>query len=302
MKNFLLLLGIITVISSCDVVDEPYGPVSEYGWDPFFDETPVFNDTTVSKRRILLEEFTGHKCPNCPAGAEIAEDIKASYPDDFVSVGIHNSGAFSKVDMSNPAHPYPSDFETETGEKLRIKYQFSSFPGGMLNRSEIGGAIKIDYTKWETEVDALLANPAYTKPQFKLFLENTYNTEPGNESVRIKYKAQALQNLTGNFAIVAYVVESHIIAPQTDNSLSDPYVADYEHNHVLRVGFPNNGDGKTLFTDPSVGDEISVSRDQDFLFTLLNDDWVVTNMNVIVFIYNSVTGEIVQVEEMHMVN
>ena len=302
MKNsYILLLVMIIGVTACDEVTEPYGPVGDRGWNPGFDQTPVYNDTLIEKRRILLEEFTGHKCPNCPEGADIAKQIMSDNPGDFYVVSIHNSGSFSKPDMSNPDHPYPSNFETETGEKLRIKYQFSAFPGGMLNRSEINGGVKVDYQKWEQAVNALLADPAYMKPRFKMYLENTYNNEVGNASLRIGYKVEALENVTGNIAIVAYILESHIIAPQTDNRLSNSYVPDYEHNHVLRMGFPQTGNGKTVLVDPSKGDEVESISDADLLFARLSDGWVPENIEVIVFLYDSNTGEILGVEEMPLV-
>lgn len=308
MNKYLSILAITIVVSAfslvagCDVVEEPYGPSGDgcIGSELFNDT--VFSDTNENRRRIILEEFTGHKCPNCPEGADIAEQIKIDHPEDFLSVAVHNSGAFSKVDISNPDHPYPSNFETETGEKMRIKYQYSSFPGGMLNRTEINGSVKVDYSKWTQEVNALIADPDYMSPRFKLDLVNIYNSKLGERSVRVRYKVSCLQNVTGNIAIAAYVTESHIIAPQTDNRLSESYVADYEHNHVLRVGFPNNGDGKTVLTNPKIGDVAEVISDNEEICVSLSDDWVPENMEVIVFLFDSDTGEILHVEELPLSN
>lgn len=308
MNKFIALFIVITFgFVGCDIVEEPYDNSGAGPGEESYNDT-VYNDTTAApKRLILLEEFTGHKCPNCPEGADIAEQIKTDHPEDFIAVSIHNSGAFSKPDLSNPDHPYPSEFETETGEKLRIKYKFDAFPGGMLNRSDINGgstvsAYKVKHTEWEAEVNKLLANPAYMAPRFKLNLENIFNSKPGDRSIRIRYKATCLQNITGNIAIVGYVLESHIIAPQLDNSLSEPYVHDYEHNHVLRVGFPGDGDGKTLFTDPTPGDVAEIISENDEISVALSDDWKPENMHVIVFLYNSDTGEILHVEETPLTN
>jgi len=306
MKKLIALIFVASVvISSCDVVDYPYDTGGAGPGDEQFNDT-VYNDTTVLVRRILLEEFTGHTCPNCPEGADIAEQIRVKHPEKFLSVAIHNSGFFSKPNLSNPDHPYPSEFETATGEKLRIKYQFSAFPGGMLNRTRINGTAlldaKVDYIKWAEEVDKLVANTAYMAPRFKLKLENVYNSKSGNRSLRVRYNATCLQNITGNIAIVGYVIESHIIAPQTDNRLTDSYVPDYEHNHVLRVGFPGDGDGKTLFTNPVPGDIAEVITENEEISIAINDDWKPENMDVIIFLYNSSTGEILHIEEVPLTN
>ncbi len=302
MRNSLLIAVVAMAgLSACNTVTEPYGPQIDYGWDRAFDLDPVFNDTTVTKRRILLEEFTGHKCPNCPEGQDVAKQIHSNNPEDFYVVSIHNSGSFSKPD-NNPDHPYPGDFETVTGENLRIQYQFSSFPGGMLNRSSIQGTVQVDYNQWATTVDALIADPTYMAPRFKMYLKNTFNNEVGNRTIRIQYKVEALQNVTGNIALVAYILESHIISPQTDNRLTDSYVPDYEHNHLLRVGFPGDGSGKTVFTDPVVGDVVDITDPNEFLIQGISDDWVPENMDLIVFVYNSDTGEILGMEEMPLLN
>lgn len=301
--NKLLGIFIITTLlfSGCNIIEHPYDQGGAGPGDEQYNDT-VYNDTTVLLRRILLEEFTGHTCPNCPEGADIAEQIRKDNPDKFLTVAIHNSGAFSKPNLSNPDHSYPSEFETETGEKLRIKYQFSAFPGGMLNRSEINGSVKVNYTKWTQEVNSLIANTAYMAPRFKLKLENIYNSKPGDRSVRVRYNATCLQNITGNIAIVGYLIENHIIAPQTDNRLSPPYVADYEHNHVLRVGFPGDGSGKTLFTNPVPGEVSEVITENEEISIAISEDWKPENMELIVFLYNSDTGEIIHVEETPLTN
>lgn len=306
-KIIALFIAITFGFVGCDIIEDPYNDGGAGPGEESFNDT-VYNDTTAAPiRRILLEEFTGHKCPNCPEGADIAEQIRIDHPEEFLTVAIHNSGAFSKPDLSSPDHPYPSEFETVTGEKLRIKYQFSAFPGGMLNRSDINGtsgvgAYKVNYTKWSQEVNSLIANPAYMVPRFKINLENIFNSKPGDRSIRIRYKATCLQNITGNIAIVGYVLESHIIAPQIDNRLAEPYVEDYEHDHVLRVGFPGDGDGKTLFNNPTPGDIAEIISENDEISVALSDDWKPENMHVIVFLYNSDTGEILHVEETPLMN
>ena len=301
MKNIILLL-LVTVLglTACDVVTEPYGAVVDYGWNSDFDLPAVYNDTLVTKRRILLEEFTGHKCPNCPEGQDIAKQISAANPEDFIVVSIHNAGSFSKPDNTEP-HPYPENFETETGEKLRLDYQFSAFPGGMLNRTPISGEAKVDYRRWENTVASFLSDQDYMTPKFKMYLKNTYNNEVGNRTVRVQYKIEALQNVIGNIALVVYVTESGIIAPQTDRRLTDSYIEDYEHNHMLRVGFPVDGSGKTVFTNPEVGDVVNVINPDDFLINGISEDWVPENIELIVFVYNSDTGEILGVEEMPLI-
>jgi thiol-disulfide isomerase/thioredoxin len=46
-------------------------------------------------RRVLLEDFTGHTCNNCPAAAVIAEGLQTFYGEDqLILVGVHAVDGF----------------------------------------------------------------------------------------------------------------------------------------------------------------------------------------------------------------
>ena len=40
-------------------------------------------------KKILLEDYTGHKCGNCPRAAEKAEELKEIYGDQLIPIAIH---------------------------------------------------------------------------------------------------------------------------------------------------------------------------------------------------------------------
>jgi len=296
MKNTVFaVLGLFAFFVGCDIVEDPYPAREIIGdCDQAFNDT-VYNDTNYIGRRIMLEEFTGHKCPNCPAGQEIAEDIHDQYPDDFFSVAVHNSGSFSSPDSK-----YPADYETETGEKLKINYAVNAFPSGLINRSEINGQNVVDYRVWEAEVSSLLQDPIYSAPRFKVVLENIYN--PDCRVLRVRGNISASQSLSGEYYITGYVLESGIISKQTDNRVAEP-IEDYEHNHMLRVGFPDNGTGKFIFSNPNEGEsfDMTLSREEE-IATTLDESWVEDNLKVVVFIYELNTGEVVFAEEMKLKN
>ena len=41
------------------------------------------------ERRVVLEEYTGRDCPNCPRGIRMAQLLHERYPDNFIPVAIH---------------------------------------------------------------------------------------------------------------------------------------------------------------------------------------------------------------------
>ena len=46
-----------------------------------------------SEKVVLLEEFTGQRCVNCPDAAEIVEQLHHAHPDNFIAVGMHPSAS-----------------------------------------------------------------------------------------------------------------------------------------------------------------------------------------------------------------
>ena len=218
-------------------------------------------------------------------------------PDDVVAVSVHNSSSFSEVD----APKYPADFETETGEKLRVHFQIGSYPNGLINRTEWNGSFIVGHQLWENQVNTLLQDADYMSPSFSVKLLNIYNTE--SRVLRVIPEVEALEDLTGNYYFVIYITESHIISGQIDNRLNDSYVEDYEHNHVLRTGYPQDGDGRLIFTDPSAGDIYYVAEESEDEYRLtIDESWDAENCDVICFVVNDDTEEIMQIEEVHLLS
>ena len=45
-------------------------------------------------KKVLIEEFTGHRCTNCPAAAKEISAIQNIYGDQVIAIAIHPSGGF----------------------------------------------------------------------------------------------------------------------------------------------------------------------------------------------------------------
>jgi thiol-disulfide isomerase/thioredoxin len=114
----LLFIGIVLslfslMMASCDVIEEPF--------DKDFDFTPDHNSP-----KILIEDFTGHLCVNCPKGAEKYHDLQMLYPDKILVVGIHGGGFAKPTIDDSPDAKYTNDFRTSVGNELIIKYNAES--------------------------------------------------------------------------------------------------------------------------------------------------------------------------------
>ena len=52
-----------------------------------YSQTLVSTEPTL--KTVVLENFTGINCSNCPDGHAIAESIRAANPDRVIIVGVH---------------------------------------------------------------------------------------------------------------------------------------------------------------------------------------------------------------------
>jgi hypothetical protein len=65
---------------------------------PFMGETPdTVVDVTSQQRQVLIEEFTGVRCVQCPAGAAEIETLLALHGDQLVAVAIHAGDFFASL-------------------------------------------------------------------------------------------------------------------------------------------------------------------------------------------------------------
>ena len=78
-RLFLPILGLFIFFGSCDVID---GPVNE----DFVIDT---SGGSSFDKAVLLIDFTGHKCGNCPTAGETAKMIESSFGDKVIVVASH---------------------------------------------------------------------------------------------------------------------------------------------------------------------------------------------------------------------
>ena len=88
MKKIFVSIIVLTAILffSCDRIEGPYMVPSEN--EPV---TVTFPDLDVNSvyRKVLIEEFTGHRCMNCPTGHQKLEELHERFGDTLVAVGMH---------------------------------------------------------------------------------------------------------------------------------------------------------------------------------------------------------------------
>jgi thiol-disulfide isomerase/thioredoxin len=267
-KLSVLLMCFMAIIISCDIVEEPYTNT--------IIQPP---DTGEVLQKVLLEEFTGHQCPNCPAGAKIAAQLDELYGDQFIIMAYH-AGFFANTNAS-----FPINYKTPTGEELKGHFGVISYPSGLVNRNN--GEV-LGTTEWATIAADLISQ----EPKLKLQINKDYNTSTRELCVTVT--ATAISSMESMYVCV-FLTESGLISPQKTNDdldYPDGIIPDYVHNHVFRNSM-NGTWGTNIFTDGAAIDEIETLS----VSCILNSEWNVANMDIVCFAYCIETGEVIQVEE-----
>lgn len=249
------------------------------------EENERFLDTPLSalQRTVLLEEFTGQNCPNCPEGAKQAAKLQEMFGDKVVVVGIH-AGAFAKG----------SEFETAAGQAYWEKFYANGnsigYPAAIINRD---GKVSTGYqSEWSSSVITAGMLPSSYEMDMKV------DFDEAAKSVKVISSLKKVLGVTNNQTKLVYLLtESKLINYQASGG---SYVFDYEHNHVLRGAIGDKDETPNYWgTDVAVGtkDETIVESAE----YVLDANWNPANMHVIGLLYDAQTFEALQVVEVPMV-
>lgn len=240
-----------------------------------------YSAPNTAKRKIVIEEFTGHTCGNCPDGAREIKKIDSIYKPQIIPISIH-AGVFAKP-KNPPATKYLTDFRTPEGTEYNNTFlgQSGFYPSAMVSRVVVNGSKILQKADWETTVNTI-KNDA---PKASIEITNWYNDSL--RCLKTKTKIKWLSTASGNYKLQILLIEDHIKDWQLDGTVDIP---DYDHRHVLRKSL--NG---------IWGSEISTSNANDtaaFEFYLnLDAKWKPSDCEIVSFIYNSSTYEVIQASE-----
>lgn len=258
--TYLILSFFVLLAFSCDEIPPILNPSDGTGSE----NVPVENQT----RQVLVEEFTGVHCVNCPAGSQAIENLLDIHGHNLVAVSIH-AGFF--------AVPYPEsqeDLATSTGAAIQsLLNEPLGYPTAVINRVHFDGedSRQTGQSSWAGYVAQELLNP----PQIKIDLQPTYNEATRELTLDVDLYIE--ENITAeDVRLSIYLTENNIIDVQLT---PDSVQVDYVHKHVFRDAISaSSGD---LLTE-SLTENSVVSR--SYTYTLDNN-WVPAECHVIGFVH-----------------
>lgn len=238
-------------------------------------------------RVILLEEFTGKGCTNCPKGSREIENLLTLFPDNLVAVSIH-AGFFANPQFF-PIGQY--DLRTEEGEDL---FDFLGpnlgYPAGVINRIPVNGEMQLSANAWSSAIAAQLQTP----PAIELTVSKDY--DPSSRSLTVQVTGIGKSTVANEIRVSIMLTESGIVDAQDDIEAGG-IVQNYVHKHVLRdMITPSRG--APVLPSIATGETFSVSYS-----TTLDTSWVAENMEIIAFVSEAGANfPVIQAAGVHLVD
>lgn len=233
-------------------------------------------------RKVLIEEFTGHRCTNCPQGHQTLETLHQQYGDTLVAVGIHY-GALAKPFGS----VFSYDFRTEAGNQIGDAYNIDGIPAAIVNRVQKSGGWPRE--QWASAVRDVDRSKVYAAVQ----LINEYDA--ASKTLKANAKVTTMKEFDYQLRLILLVLEDGIVKPQKDGNQD---IEDYVHNHVLRCAL-TDAFGFVLGKDSWLsGDSETYAASVSFD----GHDWIPENCYVVAALYDPATTEVLQVEKANVIN
>lgn len=215
-------------------------------------------------RAILIEDFTGQRCVNCPTGTEIINGIVDTYGEDnVIAVGIHSGPLGFAGNSKTPG------LMTDTGNEYYTRWDKENKMGQpwvIFNRKTSPDS---HYNNWAAMVGTIISE----KANLSVKIANAYDAAKRTLTTTVGAFGT---NGTVNGKLQVWIVEDGVKALQMmpDGKPNKEYM----HNHVFRAAV--NG---------TWGEDVTVKEGETTTMKYsykLPEAWNADNIAVVAFVYN----------------
>ena len=254
--SIITLASLLVAAVSCDKIDNPHKPF-----------TPTGGNKTV-----LIKDFTGARCVNCPDAAETVHELQHRLGEDRVFILSVHAGY-----LAQPMGQFP-DFLTEEGTEWYGNNDSNPlFAVDHVALTE-GNTLNVDQV--DTPVSDALAEPQ----RFDILINNTY--DEATRRLNVENRFTPTGDGGGEYYATVCLVEDSIVGWQTTSSGLD---REYVFRNVFR-GTLNGADGKLVSNGPYYVEDSFETTCSMVLDSTYNAD----QCYILTYIYDHLDGKIVQ--------
>ncbi len=219
-------------------------------------------------RCVLIEDFTGQRCVNCPNATAAITQLQEQYGhDNVIAVAIHSVPFAHRTTMSSPLLP----LGTELGDQYYSHWGIEAQPGVLINR--VNGPV-YDPSQYAAAVNAALQQKSNVTISMVMLMNH--------DELVVQVTPEASQEIDARLQV--WITEDNIVDTQymPDGSVNREYV----HNHVLRCSLTYDpmGDAIHLTGGGSLHEARTIYR------TMIDNSWKKENLNIVAFVYTEKDG------------
>jgi len=288
MKKIFYLFGLLTFgLFSCQEVNDLVQLAPPAGaYDQLTIDTAKYASVKAQPKNVLLEDYTGDMCDNCPTAQSISLSLENANTGRVSVIGIHCT------DLAKPYPGYP-DYRTYNGTQL-MNYFFggsgpSSLPTGSIDRTVQSltspPSIAIPDGLWSNYVNSELQLTPKAALQFSY---KSYDA--GTRILSTSITTSFPNSSTDTFYVSAAVIESGFKGVQINHTTID---SNFVFEHVLRkLMLPYNG--LNIANSPSAGTTVSTK-----FITKLDPSWNADSCKIVAFVHHRspINNYVEQVQE-----
>ncbi len=229
-------------------------------------------------RKILIQEFTGIRCLNCPNAAKSLHEFQTSEDgDSAIVVAIHPS-------TSNFSEPFRGfNLATETGGEYFDYYKGNELPAAVINQGEIN-----------TTVATWIGNAlvAWSKDPI-LNIDLSVEYDEASRKASASYFIDFKEEYSGDdLSVLVWITESHIVGVQTMED--GRWNRAYEFNHIFRASL--NGTWGTPIGNSFLDGELVEGKAE----ISIPEDWKPENCEIVAFVFKTKDKSVENADVIHL--
>lgn len=252
-----LLLG-LNLLPACDVIENPQPVKVTSTLTPAqqtrLDSAEAARPAPALTQNVLIEDYTGQYCGNCPKAANLGDSLRRRFPGRVLLTEVHVTDYFAAPRLPH----FPLDLRVPgVSQELDQTFDLSNrgLPQGAVNRGKFAAAGNdpvATFSLWPAVVTAQLAQaPAVELRATPLF----------NRASRLLLLKVATKYLTAQpshtLRLGVILVEDSLVGAQKDYRLSrtqfpEQTVDTYVHHNVLRAALAGTF-GTAQVSSPAAG-------------------------------------------------
>ncbi|MBC8266164.1 MAG: Omp28-related outer membrane protein [Flavobacteriales bacterium] len=246
-------------------------------------QTIVYTD--VGSKHVVIEEFTGIKCGNCPQGHAELESIISSNPAGMVHTISYNPTNSSYTD---PGTTGGTDFRRQfTDAFYTASYCSPSsgsryMPSAFINRRiQVNGDILQSRSEWAPYASTISAETA----PLNIGLKSVYNSVSQNLTIDVEvYFTSTINSSTSVYILISEDSLTSTYQAGSSASTSNPYI----YKHTFRENISNGQWGDPITSGTTQGSLYSNQYVFDLTTTI--DQINIENAHVLAFVVDDASN------------